>query len=102
MPSKKKSSDTTDNPGFEDALSQIEDIVESMENGELPLEDLVKQYETGSKLLKYCENLLSSARQRIELITLANREESEPTSPANPPQAPPVRDSHENNDISLF
>lgn len=101
MPSKKKSTDSDTQLGFEDALSQIEEIVESMENGELPLEDLVKQYESGSELLKYCENLLSSARQRIELITLANRDEPE-TSSNNPSQAPPARDSKDDNDISLF
>jgi exodeoxyribonuclease VII small subunit len=76
MPARKKSPEETDSLNFEEALARIEEIVESMEGDQLPLEDLVSQYEKGSILLKHCETVLSSARKKIELITLANREEN--------------------------
>jgi len=109
MPARKKSAECSDSLNFEDALANIEKIVESMENEQLPLEDLVTQYEKGSVLLKHCENVLSSARKRIELITLANREDSgqETARPSStlstntPPQNDGVPDD-DPNDISLF
>lgn len=106
MSTKRKSAESEKNHelGFEDALSKIESIVESMEDGQLPLEDLVSQYEAGSALLKHCETLLSSARERIELITLANREETENESSSPSLNSPKniSGDTDENNDISLF
>jgi exodeoxyribonuclease VII small subunit len=67
--------DADDGPTFEDALAGLETIVEAMEHKQLPLEDLVTQYEKGSKLLERCETVLQSARERIELITLRSRNE---------------------------
>ncbi|MBC7981164.1 MAG: exodeoxyribonuclease VII small subunit [Armatimonadetes bacterium] len=90
---------------FENALSKLESIVEAMENEQLPLEDLVSQYESGSLLLKHCESILTSARKRIELITLTNRDEPGPDSqdenfhlPADSNSA----DTEDENDITLF
>lgn len=62
-----------DEPSFEQALAGLEAIVEAMENEQLPLEELVAQYEKGCNLLDRCESVLQSARQRIELITLRDR-----------------------------
>ena len=72
---KSKSPDPSEEITFEDAISQLESIVESMEHGQLALEDLVSHYEDGSKLLNRCEAVLKSAHSRIELITLKNRTE---------------------------
>ena len=55
-------------PSFEDALSQLETIVESMESGEVPLADLLAKFEQGSKLLKVCEARLKDAELKIELL----------------------------------
>ena len=60
-------------PSFEEALAGLEAIVEAMEHEQLPLEDLVAHYEKGSALLDRCEAILQSARGRIELITLRNK-----------------------------
>lgn len=60
---------------FEQALHDLEAIVAAMENEQLPLEDLVSHYEKGSSLLRHCEEVLQSARGRIELITLRNQQE---------------------------
>ena len=64
-------------PSFEDALAGLEAIVEAMEHEQLPLEELVAYYEKGSTLLDRCESILQSARGRIELITLRNKNEIE-------------------------
>jgi exodeoxyribonuclease VII small subunit len=105
MPARKKLPEHNDSLSFEDTIISIEEIVNSMEGEQLPLEDIVTQYEKGSMLLKHCESVLSSARKRIELITLANREESgQQTSKSAPTSTPSEIDgvSDESNDINLF
>lgn len=63
-------------PNFEQALEELEGLVEAMENEQLPLEELVANYEKGSKLIAHCQSVLESARERIELITLGNQDDS--------------------------
>jgi exodeoxyribonuclease VII small subunit len=53
---------------FEDALTQLEQIVESMESGEVPLAELLAKFEEGNKLLKLCETRLKDAELKIELL----------------------------------
>jgi len=53
-------------PSFEDALTKLEAIVESMETGDVPLADLLAKFEEGSQLLKTCESRLKSAELKIE------------------------------------
>ncbi len=54
---------------FEQAMSRLEEIVEKMESGDLALEDLIVRYEEGMKLVKTCQERLTSAEDRIEIIT---------------------------------
>ena len=92
-------------PSFEDALAGLEGIVEALENGQLPLEDLVAHYERGSTLLKHCEGILRSAKTRIELITLRNQAPlGETAAPADDAPAGPesVEESDDDDDIRLF
>lgn len=92
-------------PSFEDALAGLESIVEAMEHENLPLEDLVAHYEKGSALLKRCESILDSARERIELITLRNESTESPaktgTQASSLSQSEPS-DATDDNDIRLF
>lgn len=53
---------------FEEALSQLETIVETMESGEVPLAELLAKFEEGTKLLKTCETRLKDAELRIEQL----------------------------------
>ena len=53
---------------FEDALAQLESIVEAMESGDVPLAELMARFEDGSKLLKLCETRLKDAELKIELL----------------------------------
>lgn len=63
-------------PAFEEALKDLESLVEAMENDQLPLEDLVSSYEKGAKLLRHCEQILAAARKRIELIEISPPDEN--------------------------
>ena len=50
-------------------MDRLEAIVEQMESGKLPLEDLIVRYEEGMNLVKVCQERLSKAEQKIEIIT---------------------------------
>lgn len=54
---------------FEEAMGALETIVDSLETGRLPLEEMVTAYERGVKLLRTCRSRIETARQRVELIT---------------------------------
>jgi exodeoxyribonuclease VII small subunit len=108
MPRKKFTPEAApDGLTFEAALAGLEGIVEAMEHEQLPLEELVDNYEKGSALLTHCESILKTARGRIELITLRNQQggtaamaaDTDP-SPAPPPA--PADDSNDDDDIRLF
>lgn len=53
---------------FEEGLEKLEAIVEEMESGELKLDELVKRYEAGSKLLVHCDKKISEAEAKIEIL----------------------------------
>src|SRR5437016_14383001 len=53
---------------FEKAMDRLEAIVEQMESGKSPLEDLIVRYEEGMNLVKVCQERLTSAEQKIEII----------------------------------
>ena len=97
MPSRRKSdsSDPATNLSFEDAMAGLENIVEAMEGEQLPLEELIARYENGARLLKHCDTVLTGARKRVELITLAHRE-------AEKIPEPETGDPDEDDDITLF
>ena len=66
MSSKPKQRETELN--FESAMDRLEKIVEQMESGKLPLEDLIVRYEEGMNLVKICQERLAKAEQKIEII----------------------------------
>ena len=53
---------------FESALKKLQTITDELETAELPLEKSIAKYEEGVRLAQYCESLLSSMEQRIEVI----------------------------------
>ncbi|HDP36027.1 MAG TPA: exodeoxyribonuclease VII small subunit [Candidatus Hydrogenedentes bacterium] len=54
--------------GFEQDLEKLEAIVEALEEGGLPLEKALKQFETGIELTRKCEQALRQAEQKIEML----------------------------------
>ena len=61
-------------PSFEDALEELETIVERMEDGEPSLEESLKLFERGMDLTRRCQKALDDAEQRIQ--SLADSESS--------------------------
>lgn len=79
-------------------MERLEYVVGEMESDKLPLDDLLKYYEEGIKLVRVCEQKLKAAEQRIEIITRnaageAQIEEFEPGKKAAPARQ---------DDVSLF
>ncbi len=53
---------------FEDALSELEQIVRGLESGQQRLEDAIKSYERGAALRRHCEAKLAEAEARVAAI----------------------------------
>lgn len=54
---------------FEDALAELEKIVQKLETGEARLDEAISDYERGAALKRHCEAKLAEAQARIEKIT---------------------------------
>ena len=54
---------------FEQSVSELEHIVKQLENGELSLEDSLKEFEKGVNLARKCQEVLNQAEQKIEFLT---------------------------------
>ena len=65
-----------DTPSFEDALGQLEKLVDSMEQGDMSLDDSLKAFEEGIKLTRQCQKSLDEAEQK-EKILLENTSDAE-------------------------
>ncbi len=55
---------------FEQAMTQLDEIVRKLESGQIPLEEAVKTYEKGMELKKICEEKLKNAEMKIEKLTI--------------------------------
>ena len=53
---------------YEAALAELEQIVHNMEGGQLPLEESIAAYRRGSELLKHCQQQLSDAERKIQVL----------------------------------
>ena len=53
---------------FEAALAELDQLVEKMESGQLPLEESLSAYQRGTELLKFCETVLKDAEQKIMVL----------------------------------
>lgn len=63
MPKKKSKT-----PNFEQALDELEGLVERMEQGESSLEDSLKDFERGIELTRSCQTALTEAEQKVEIL----------------------------------
>ena len=57
---------------FEDALLELEKIVEQLERGDAPLEKSIDLYERGAKLKAHCQAKLKSAQLKVDKIIVGN------------------------------
>lgn len=53
---------------FEQSLKQLEQIVNEMESGELPLEQAIRKFEEGIELSKFCAQKLEETERKITLL----------------------------------
>ncbi len=53
---------------FEDAMAELEQLVDRMEAGELPLEASVVAYKRGSELVKYCAAQLERVERQVKVL----------------------------------
>jgi len=54
---------------FEEAIKELTSIVGKIEQGQIPLQDSLEQYEKGMALIKHCRTILQKAEKRIEKIS---------------------------------
>lgn len=59
-------------PKFEDSLQRLEEIVNQLEKGDLPLEQALKLFEEGVKLSNSCRTELEDAEGKVELLLKQN------------------------------
>lgn len=53
---------------LEQALAELNSLVEKMEQGELDLDEALKDFERGVFLTRYCQKLLSDAEQKVQIL----------------------------------
>ena len=76
MPDKKKKEDIS-KLSFEEAIKELTGIVGKIEQGEIPLQDSLTQYERGMALIKHCQDILRTAEKRIEKISQSEQPEAQ-------------------------
>lgn len=65
----KNTNDTTHQPeekSYESSISELEDILQQLENNSLPLQDAIKNFEAGVALIKHCQSILDTTEQKIK------------------------------------
>jgi exodeoxyribonuclease VII small subunit len=60
---------STDQLSFEQAIDQLEGLIEKIESGEVGLEEALQHYEQGTALIKRCRSILDAAEKRIAELT---------------------------------
>lgn len=65
---------TKQKPNFEQALVELEQLVDKMEAGDLKLEQALEHFERGIKLSRQCQQALEQAEQKVQELTLQQGE----------------------------
>ncbi|MGJ8680856.1 exodeoxyribonuclease VII small subunit [Paraglaciecola sp.] len=72
MTSRKKAESLT----FEQSMQELEQLVAKMEQGELPLEDALKNFERGIQLARHSQKQLKDAEQKVQILTSQNSQQT--------------------------
>lgn len=62
---------STNKANFEDCMRRLEQIVRSMENGDVPLDESLKLFKEGTDLVAHCNKLLEEAEMQVKIISTA-------------------------------
>lgn len=65
MPKKSKAEKAE---SFEHSLKKLEDIVQTLENGETPLDETLQKFEEGMKLVQFCHGKLNEAEKKLKFL----------------------------------
>jgi len=65
----KKQKENIEKSSFEEAIKELTSIVAQVEQGQIPLQNSLQQYEKGMALIKHCRTILQKAEKRIEKIS---------------------------------
>ena len=63
---------------FEEAMKELEKLVDSLDKGDVSLDDAITAYDRGSQLKDYCQKKLHEAKMKVETIQLADNVETVP------------------------
>uniref|UniRef100_A0A7C3YXS7 Exodeoxyribonuclease 7 small subunit n=1 Tax=Desulfobacca acetoxidans TaxID=60893 RepID=A0A7C3YXS7_9BACT len=55
-------------PSFEEALKRLEEVLDSLEHGDLNLEESVRAFEEGVGLVRFCHGKLDEVERRVEML----------------------------------
>ena len=66
---------------FEQALAALEQIVDDLERGDVPLDQSIRIYERGEALREHCDRLLKSAEDKVDKIRLTREGKPEGVEP---------------------
>lgn len=70
-------------PTFEEAMTQLEEIVAKLESGEETLDASIKLFETGARLSALLNRKLTQAEQKIAKLTTASEQKEQPQTAEN-------------------
>ncbi|MBI5945936.1 MAG: exodeoxyribonuclease VII small subunit [Chloroflexi bacterium] len=73
----KKSEKPVEELTYEEAMTELESIVDSLEGGQSPLEDAMKLFERGQALVTHCGVLLESAQLKVQKLSGESLEDFE-------------------------
>ena len=74
---KNKDQNDIDKLSFEEAIKELGSIVSNIEQGQISLQDSLRQYEKGMAMIKHCRSILTEAERRIEKISQQQEPEDE-------------------------
>jgi len=91
-----KDKNALDHVTFEQAIEKLNDIVQKIETGQVPLEESLRQYEQGMALIARCRRILQDAEKRIEIIHEGTQSEA-----AQPAESSETGESEEDQDAAI-
>ncbi len=74
---KKKAAAIAKSTPFEDALGELEQLVEKLESGEQSLEESLVQFERGMALSKFCQQALTEAESKVKILAGSSDEDEQ-------------------------
>ena len=73
-----KNDNALDKMTFEEAMNELEDLVESLDKGDISLDQAILAYDRGSQLKDYCQKKLTEAKMKVETIQSSDNSEIVP------------------------